>query len=158
MFDVLDIVTFDNLIFTDGIKDPKTDRPCAVIYRKKLEDEDDALIFCVPMTSNVKALNKSPKKHALISEAIYNSRKFSIAKLDRLFIERESNAKNTGKKISNVDKENIIRKMHNLKNKDRVHVLMFKYMCFDEGLNQKNDFNRELDKRIKRRKLKKFNS
>ena len=78
------IVYQKKLIFSDGIEDVKSNRPCIYLYEERIDEKKYA--FIIPVTSNVKRFNKDSSKYVFIPETLYNYRKFSFAKIDNILI------------------------------------------------------------------------
>lgn len=104
------IVYFDELRFKDGKIDNKKNRPCVVV--SKIEREGESFLLCVPVTSSFKSFNNYNYKYTLIPEPIYNYHKMCFAKLDNLFMMKESLAYDTSIMLGNISMNIIVRKLY----------------------------------------------
>lgn len=76
-----DIVYFKYLIFKDGVKDKKENRPCIYLFEECIKDVN--YVYTIPITSALYRFNKDEEnKLVLIPETIFNYKKISFAKVD----------------------------------------------------------------------------
>ena len=76
-----DIVYFKYLVFKDGVKDKKENRPCIYLFEECSNDVN--YVYTIPITSTLYRFNKDKKnKLILIPETIFNYKKLSFAKVD----------------------------------------------------------------------------
>ena len=116
------IVYFDNLVFSDGVKDDKKRRPCIVLANYDYNDKK--YLFCVPVTSSIRSFNKKNYNHMLIPEPIYNYKKLCFAKIDNLFMQEEVYANYTNIILGDVSMNQIKRKIMEYPSNNLLYQIM----------------------------------
>ena len=93
-----DIIYHNELIFSDGKKDQKHNRPCIFLFEEEVEDEKFAVNM--PLSSNIETFNKKQDTF-LIPDVIYRYRKLSFAKIGNIVISPMEEISPTGRSVSN---------------------------------------------------------
>lgn len=150
-----DIVCFNNIIFKDGVKDNKNNRPCIVISSFS-EFQGEVILFCMPLTSNVKTFNKHPDRYALISQVLYNEKRLSFVKVDNLFLKNEVDAIDTGITISKENIDIIYRKISIFAQKEKEYALLDRLIKYQQMVIEKEKKRNSKIKKLKRKQEKKY--
>ena len=98
MFKKGEIVYHDDLVFIDGVKDPKKGRPCIVLF-ELVVGTVPSVLTC-PVTSNMKGFNKCPDNYLLVPSTLYHYHKLSFAKTDNFVIKPLSQTHSEGIYVS----------------------------------------------------------
>lgn len=109
MFKKGEVVYHDDLVFLDGVKDPKKDRPCIVLF-ELVVGTTNCVLTC-PMTSQLKQFNKFPNKHMLVPCTVYNYHKFSFAQINRFILKPLSQTHSAGIFVEETFVDKIIEKL-----------------------------------------------
>ena len=107
------IVYVKKLVFSDGVEDAKTNRPCIYLYEELINRKKYAYI--IPVTSNVKRFNKDSSKYAFISETLYNYKKLSFAKIDSILVVPAEQIIPTEKLLSDNTLKKILKRLREFK-------------------------------------------
>lgn len=98
MFKKGEVVHHDDLVFLDGVKDSKKDRPCIVLF-ELVVGTVPSVLTC-PVTSNMKGFNKYPDNYLLVPSTLYHYHKLSFAKTDTFVIKPLSQTHSEGIYVS----------------------------------------------------------
>ena len=74
------IVVSKHLVFSDGKKDTKKNRPCIFLFDKIIGSKKYAYIM--PLTTNIDKFNRDYSRYILIPDAIFKENKLSFARAD----------------------------------------------------------------------------
>ena len=107
------IVYVKKLVFSDGVEDSKSNRPCIYLYEELIIGKKYAYI--IPVTSNVERFNKDSSKYAFISETLYNYKKLSFAKIDSILVVPTGQIIPTEKTLTDNTLKNILKKIKEFK-------------------------------------------
>ena len=104
-----DIIYFNNLVFKDGKKDIKYNRPCIYLFEENIDGKD--FVFSIPITSRIVRFNNVKNDSLiLIPETIYNYRKLSFAKIDGIISTQKNEMIGTEITLANETINNILTK------------------------------------------------
>lgn len=160
MYKIGDIVYFNHIIFSDGIKDNKKKRPCVVLCSYN-EFERESILFCMPLTSKISSFNKNYDNYMFISNVIYDYKKLSFIKLDNLFIKNACDAHDTGMTLNEENIASLKSRIINYKTKKEIYKFLLKALEYNELLEQKEKKElkkqRKLERTLKRREAKNNN-
>lgn len=154
MYKLGDIVCFDNLIFEDGVRDKKTDRPCMVLCTYTTSN-DEELLFCMPFTSQIKNFNKRPYSYFIVPDIIFSVKKLSFVKINNLFVKNISDAKDTGLSV-NLSKEsinNLRSKINRYSKKEgKYYSIVELILDYNEKIdeNDTNNISKKLERKLKK--------
>ncbi|MBR1413804.1 MAG: hypothetical protein IJ574_03955 [Bacilli bacterium] len=94
MFKVGEIVTHTNLVFYDGIPDIKPNRPCIVLFSKRINGFD--YVCTCPLAANLRHGDKWRENYMLIPHYIFDYKKLSFACFENIDYRLESETISTG--------------------------------------------------------------
>ena len=100
MYKFGDLIYFDELKFKDGKKDPKTNRPCTVLYCSELENK----VICMPLTSAINTRNKKKSNYLILSTILFSMKKISFVKIDNIITKNLSEAHDYKASLNDTDK------------------------------------------------------
>lgn len=119
-----DIVYFNNLVFKDGKKDKKENRPCIYLFEENINNID--YVYSIPITSKVVRFNNvNDNNLVFIPETIYNYRKLSFAKIDNILKLLKSDMKYSEIKLANETVKRIIEKAINNNEDELINQKLF---------------------------------
>lgn len=156
MFKKGDIVYHENIVFSNGMIDNKKKRPCLVLFIVEIEEEQ--IICTVPLTSQVKSLNKRPNDYYLMPEIIYNYTKLSIANIKETNFHQLEDTYDTGLSLGEETTNAIINKIKKSKSPKLKNVNKFlSYIELFNVLDKKEEKKSSKQLRnMRRRELKKI--